>query len=407
VYILMAGAALFMLGQFVYYCACTPEPRPIVPSYLDKIAAYALYMLAYILSLLRLPFAVLPYCLKLFSALVLKKHYQVSQYLLIVEVFRVLGETINWVLIVLIFEYLQHMIPLLTVPLYASIFAETLRLFSEKGQMIFSGCWQALPHRRMAKQLQRSLVQATSCSRLSGYLHRYCRYYALDDEERIQYVLSILRCYASADPETSTKLAYLSTLRIVPSSHGMRGGHVRDVAHGEIFIHWQWTADPWLLIGQALRRTPWLFDPRFLHRPFYYRTQSNRLATLFVLSHARYSPTYALYQFGHEIKAARYDFFYRALRCLKLDIEPKVQADGTFPFDPGISWLKAILFRIQPAQQYPLWQDCDVIYDIQQRSEQGEKLTVSDIAEQYTYPLKYVEEVLLELVSSSCKEKNL
>src|SRR5262245_30371060 len=92
-------------------------------------------------------------------------------------------------------------------------------------------------------------------------------------------------------------------------------------AKGEVFIHRNWTNDPWLLIGQGMRRAPWMFDPRYLRRPFYYRTESNRLATLFVLQHARYSPSYACYQFGHEIKAARYDFVYRCLRWIGLDIE--------------------------------------------------------------------------------------
>jgi hypothetical protein len=119
-----------------------------------------------------------------------------------------------------------------------------------------------------------------------------------------------------------------------------------------------------------------------------------------VLSHARYCPTYALYQFGHEIKAARYDFFYRVLRCLHLDIEPKVQADGAFPFEQDISWLKWLLFGTPRAKQPPLWRDEDAIIDIRHRMAHGEKLQALDIALQYTYPLKYVEEVLVGLISS-------
>jgi hypothetical protein len=362
---------------------------------LDKLLSSTLYGIAYVLSLLRLPFAVLPYCFKLFGAIVLKKHYQVSDYAVAVEALRVLGEMINWGIGVLVLDQLGSTVPMIRILCYVSIVAETLRLFTEKGQMIFSVIWQLLPHRRVANYLHQKLIRGESDPRSSGWLIRYCGYYRLDDEQRIEYVLNTLRSYAAASPQTSNKLAYLTTLRIVPSSHGMRGGHVRDVARGEVFIHRQWTADPWLLIGQALRRTPWFFDPRYLRRPFYYRTESNRLATLFVLSHARYCPPYALYQFGHEVKAARYDFLYRILRWIHFDVEPKIQADGTFPFDHGVSWLKKILFGDQPGKQTPLWQDREVIADVRRRTADGEKLLALDIATQYTYPLKYVEEVLL------------
>lgn len=394
----IVGAALFVVGQFIYYLIATPErtPHPIMPSYFDKSTASGLFAIAYVLSVLRLPFAVAPYVLKLFGALVLKKYYPVSQYLVVVEAVRILGELINWGLGIIILGELGNRVPVLGLPIYACIFAEALRLFSEKGQMIFSACWQLLPHRRIAHHLQAKFTEVPSKHALPEWLHRYGSYYMLADEDRIEYILSSLRHYAAANVETSTKLAYLSTLRIVPSSNGMRGGHVRDVARGEVFIHREWTADPWLLMGQALRRTPWLFDPRFLRRPFYYRTESNRLATMFVLSHFRYSPTYALYQFGHEIKAARYDFFYRVLRRLKLDIEPKVQADGTFPFDQGVAWLNAAIFGIQIPDQAPLWQDRDVIEDVKRRMEQGESFTALDIAIQFTYPLKYVNEVLMD-----------
>ena len=79
-----------------------------------------------------------------------------------------------------------------------------------------------------------------------------------------------------------------------------------------------------------------MFDPRYLRRPFYYMTEANRLATLFVLQHARYSPSFALFQFGHEIRVARLHFFYVILRRTGLDIEEKVMADGTFQFDQFI-----------------------------------------------------------------------
>lgn len=50
---------------------------------------------------------------------------------------------------------------------------------------------------------------------------------------------------AAADHDLSPRLDYVAALRIVPSSRGLRAGHVRDVARGEVFIHASWTADPW------------------------------------------------------------------------------------------------------------------------------------------------------------------
>jgi hypothetical protein len=174
---------------------------------------------------------------------------------------------------------------------------------------------------------------------------------------------------------------------------------VRDVARGEVFIHRRWTNDPWLLIGQALRRTPWFFDPRYLRRPFYYRTEANRLVTRFVLCHARHAWPYALFQFGHEIKAARHDAFYRVLRRVGANVEAKVCADGTFRFEPLMGWLEAHARRAVVLQPPPLWSDDEVIADIVRQGKAGERLTAFDVAARYTYPLKYVEEVLLPKIN--------
>jgi hypothetical protein len=295
---------------------------------------------------------------------------------------------------IILLGYIPVASPIIKDMLYACVVAEAIRLFAEKGQMVFSASWQSLPHRHLAKWLSKKPL-------LNTHILSYCQYYALDDKERIAYILDTLRAYAAANPDTSARLAYLSTLHITHQAYGMRGGHVRDVARGEVFIHQSWTSDPWLLIGQALRRAPWMFDPRYLQRPFYYRSQSNRLATLFVLSNLRYCPTYALYQFGHEIKAARYDFFYRALRWFKFDIEPQIQADGTFPFDQFFGYIECKLGKIQPARPNPLWSDQDVIADVRRRTTGGEYLSTLDIAVEYTYPLKYVEEVLIGSIQST------
>ena len=386
-------AVLFGLSQIFCYAWFTPEsnPQAIPYSRFDKWFATFLYGLAYILSLLRLPFALLPYCIKLLRFLFFKQHYQVSDYHILVEGLRIVGDVANWIVGILLVEQITIVSPVIKWLIYASIIAEAIRLFAEKGQMTLSALWQLLPHRRIANRLTKKATLPTP-------MLRYCQYYALNDEDRIAYILDTLLGYAAANPDTSAKLAYLSTLRITQPSYGMRGGHVRDVARGEVFIHQSWTSDPWLLIGQALRRVPWMFDPRYLRRPFYYRSQSNRLATLFVLSNLRYCPTYAFYQFGHEIKAARYDFFYRVLRRLKLDIEPQVQANGTFPFDQFFGYLRHKLGKTPLTPPNPLWSDQAVIADVKRRTISGEQLSTLDIAVQYTYPLKYVEEVLCSSV---------
>jgi hypothetical protein len=395
--LLIASGSLFCLGQLFCLAWFVPErtsgPKP--PSRLARMWALGLYRLAYVLSVLRLPFAVPPYAIKLLSVFLFRRHYTVSQYNVVVEAIRILGDVTNWGFGLVLIRHISMSFPDIAYILCLCALAEMLRLFAEKGQMILSAIWQLLPHHRLARYIEIRLTQTKLDSILMRHLVRYCDYYALDDAARIQYVLDTLRCYASADPEASAKLAYLGGLRIVSSFCGLRGGNVRDVARGEVFIHRSWTADPWLLIGQALRRTPWMFDPRYLRRPFYYRSESNRLATLFVLAHARYCPTYALYQFGHEIKAARYDLFYRLMRYLNCDIEPTVLADGTFAFDPGISWLHEKLQGTPFPSCRALWSDEEAIADVRYRLNQGEYLSALDIALQYIYPLKYIEEVFI------------
>jgi len=212
-------------------------------------------------------------------------------------------------------------------------------------------------------------------------------------------VLCSLQERARSDSDVRDRLAYMQAFRIVPVHHGLRGGYVREVASGEVFLHAAWTNDPWLLAGMALRRAPWMFDPRYLRRPFYYMTQANRLATLFVLQHARYCPPFALFQFGHEIRVARLHCFYSLLRRSGLDIEERVLADGTFQFDQLIYWLDRSFQHDHgwPGHRY-LYTDDEVIADVQKQELTGEALTSQEIAQRYTYPPKYIEEVLWDKI---------
>jgi hypothetical protein len=276
---------------------------------------------------------------------------------------------------------------------YLMAAAEFIRLASEKDQMIYSALWQFIPHRKIATTITKRQESRPLWKWLANSLSRYRHYYALNDDGRMQHILNVLKTRASADPEARAKLRYVRGFRIIPRDHGLRCAGVRNVADGEIFIHNNWTSDPWLLIGQALRRSPWVFDPRYVQRPFYYRSQSNRLATLFVLRHARWSPLYAWYQFGHEIKVARYDLFFRACRWMGFDLEETVRTDGTYRFDPFIGWLGK-----RPYQR-ALWSDEEVMRDILRMNDTA--ISAQEIAARYTYPQIYVDEVLLKKIESA------
>jgi len=347
-----------------------------------------LYAIAYGLSPLRLPFCVLPYLVKLFLYFVFNLYYTTAGNRPLFEILRVTGDVLNWALVAALLALIagqRDSLPAWLALLYA---VEAIRLITEKGMMVFSGVWQYLPHWRIACWLQSHPLIAR---------HRipYCEYYALNDEERLRYALAALKQHTSLDVELAQRLSYVSAFRIVPDDAGLRAGRVRDIAKGEIFIHRRWTNDLWLLWGQAIRRSPWIFDPRYLRRPFYYRTEANRLMTLCVLQYARYCLPYAVFQFGHELKAARYDWFYRFMRRLGVNLEETVRADGDSQFDPLIVWLDERLGRRAPPALRSLWSDDETIADIRRRQALGETLSALTVAEQYAYPLKYVEEILL------------
>jgi hypothetical protein len=196
----------------------------------------------------------------------------------------------------------------------------------------------------------------------------------------------VLRTLKTVEPEVAQKLAYFTGFRLVPDTLNLRAGRVRDVARGEIFIHLGWLNDPWLLKGLALRRTPWIFDPRWLRRPFYYRTEANPLVTCFVLRHWKYCPPYAWYQFGHQIKAARYKLFYELCRGLWRNLETPVLCDGAVEPEP----LLHFWFKLGRARR-PLWSETEVRQAV---TDMPVEVSSEEIAVRFTLPLLYVKEVL-------------
>ena len=115
--------ALFALSQLFCYAWFTPEitPRPIPITRFDKWFAWFLYGSAYILSLLRLPFAILPYWLKLLRFVFFKQHYQVSDYHIWVEGLRIVGDAANWVVGIILVEHISLVSPVVKCVLYVNL----------------------------------------------------------------------------------------------------------------------------------------------------------------------------------------------------------------------------------------------------------------------------------------------
>jgi len=361
--------------------------------------AWVMYIAAYILSLLRLPFAILPYVIKFTSFFILGPQIQQKWNNYGFQLLRTCGDLANLFITVALIDHILSW-PITNgfgLCLILISYAEATRVISEKGQMLFSAIWQSIPHRIITQVLieysHNSFNRQNWFAKFAG---RYVDYYALSDDKRIAIILNSIKNLTASDSDTAQKLMYIQNLQIVPQHINLRAGNVRNVATGEVYIHARWTNDPWLLVGLILRRTPWMFDPRYLQRPFYYRTQSNRLATLFVFQHAFYTPPFAWYQFGHEIKVARYDLFYRLCRWCGNNIEAPVNQDGTYKFDPLICRVRERLNskNVTP-NNAPLWTDQEVINDITSKLSHQEVPSAPDIASRYTYPVKYVQEVLL------------
>jgi hypothetical protein len=345
------------------------------------------YYFAYTLSLFRLPFALIPYLIKLCLFLSLKDSFSGFWHKYFVQLIRVFGDFVNFFLFVALFLKFHGMWDswILRTILVLSITAEAFRLITEKGTTILSAFWQLLPHRSIAERLHGKSN--------SHVLKIYCRYYILSDQERLWKTLHRLRALArlSNNAQAVSKLKYVNSFKIVPDSTDLRAGEIRNVALGEIYAHASWTSNPDLLRGLALRRSPWIFDPRFLRRPFYYRTEANRMMTNFVFENFRLCPLFAVYQLGHEIKSARYDAFFRVIRWFGYELEEPVQANGTYKFDPLARTLLENHLKLSTKNSRSLWTDDEVIKDLK-----GCVIPPAlEIAKRYTYPLIYIQEVLL------------
>lgn len=395
-----AAAVLMFGGEVLLYTLLLPRPddEPVCYSPVDALAGRVLYRTAQVLSPLRLPLGLIPYLIKLVAFFIFGRSYKILEQKYSHQALHIAGDFANFAIMTAIVFQLAGP-PRVFSPailLYAPLVAELVRLLGERGQMIFSGIWMILPHRRIAD----ALIWRHFPSAFQRMFASYRAYYLLDAHARCTYVQSALMHRAAADTDLMSKLRYFHGFTLVSSKNRVRGGLVRSVHTGQVLINPLWTSDPWLLIGLAIRRSPWMFDPRILQRPFYYRTQSARLATRVVLLRARHCLPYIVYQFGHEIKDARYGQFYALLHHLHLHIEEHVLADGTYRQDHLFRWLER-RFRHQTADNIcrPLWEDSEVIRDVHYRAQRGEVMSPQEITSRYVYPSEYVEDVLLDLIA--------
>lgn len=353
------------------------------------------YKVAYPLTILRLPYALIPYLAKTFIWFLIGPKREIYWSYPLPQFLRTIGDWANLVftsgLIVRLTSEIEAATPIIVV----CLLAEYIRLAAEKGQMLFSAGWQMLPHRRIAQSLSK-----TECSWLKRCFAAYIRYYQLSDADRIRYIEGVVAHYTSTNQAAQKQLRYFHGFEIVSPTHPLWSGVVRNVSRGTVYIHRHWSNEPWLLIGQALRRSSWIYDPRILPRPFYYWSQANVLMTLFVLQNARLSPPYAFYQWGNQIKVARNELFHRILGYLNLSVEQHVRADGSYDFQPlELSWIHKRLYAKSPDVR-ALWNEDETVDEI--LSQGFESLpTQMEIAERFTFPSEYVDEVLYKKIETA------
>ncbi len=389
-------AYLFFVPTGRWYQRAHPAPRAAA-----RIVGAFAFVLASLGSLLRAPLGLAPYLLKVALALGLRVQYEAIKTTYTREAINLLGDIVNLggtALLIRLALGAPHW-SLLWLLCGLMLAAEYARLLSERVPTVFSAIWQLIPHRVIALRLKAWERMGAIRGMSASWLRAYTAYYLLDERARGMELIAALKERAAYDPAVAARVAYLRGVRVVPYAQGLRGGLVRDVARGEIFIHPSWSADPWMLIGLLMRRSPWVFDPRFLRRPFYYMSEANPLTSLFVLRHADYSPFFALFQFGHEIRVARLRWFYLALRLLGWDVERKVAFDGAFLNDQVIHRVgRALGYRRLPTEPRLLCSDEEVAAELAAANVEGRDerpLTALALAERYTYPLCYVEDVLL------------
>ena len=191
--------------ELACYTLWIPDPsqKPLKIHSLDRQLGRAAYIAAYMLSLLRAPLGLLPYLAKLFIFFVLKVRYESAQSTYFREAINMVGDFVN-LGVTMIAIWLVAGPPglqLSTFILYLPVGAELIRLMAERVPITFSALWQLVPHRRIARGLLARQHPHTFWRLITHCFARYCRYYALDNTERAQYVLHALKRRAAHEED--------------------------------------------------------------------------------------------------------------------------------------------------------------------------------------------------------------
>src|SRR5258706_4543376 len=142
------------------------------------------YSLAYLLSLVRLPFSIIPYLLKLILYYCLGDSFSEFWGKQFVQLFRTGGDFINFLITSFLFYKAYELIGFSITKnlLILSMLAEAISLLTEKGATIFSAFWQLISHRYVDQRL--------STKNHSAILETHSKYHLISDEHSL---LTIVR----------------------------------------------------------------------------------------------------------------------------------------------------------------------------------------------------------------------
>ncbi len=88
------------------------------------------------------------------------------------------------------------------------------------------------------------------------------------------------------------------------------------------------------------------------------------------------------------------------------ELEHFVQRDGAYDFDPLLLKLGGILGINEIPKDRPIFNDADTIAELTRKIKLGGVVTPQSVAEEYSYPLLYVNQVLWNKIERANFEKS-
>src|SRR5690554_6230534 len=140
-----------VLVNSVCYLLLTPRPEepPLIPRAFDKQVAKGLHALACLFSFARLPFALFPFFLRLALLWTVGSHYRPFWHSHHGQLLPIVGECANLLLTTKLMLLVGGEAGGWSAAfISATVVAESVRLVTQKGQMLFSAGWQLLPQDR-------------------------------------------------------------------------------------------------------------------------------------------------------------------------------------------------------------------------------------------------------------------